>query len=504
MLKQQMGSESDLQQFVVEQLSNVSLTVGSPPPSQPESLPKYRRGSERQRKVSATFMSIDQLREAAGGNKKMMHTTGQIHEDDIAEVVIVCEPDLNNNVMGSIHPHGALYEKPVNVEVSRDQHRRFREAIRENGVHCLTVHQILMHDTDCNLRARHELEELAATRLTYTLDKEHSADDLKEEDTFYLGEKYKSEVLAEMSTEHLIDMILTVPTVHLKPSLRDTGFTASYQFNPLTNMQYTRDQQITTAKGIVMGRLRSLQRQNEVELMEFCFKKLGLDIAGTVRHPGFLEGGDFYPAGKDLCMLGVGLRSNVEAAEQLMREDLFGTTRVAVVEDRFEQDQARMHLDCIFNIIGKNIVVLADDVIGEDKPLRRLVTEYERSDNPDHHSPALGCYRISRREVEFSKYLEDNGYHIIKLTREEQLEYGCNVLNLGHGNIISCHREASRKIIKDPKFKGRMQVVPFNSITSMYGGLHCSSQVVRRISPAPKRAVGGFDKPPLASGLNFK
>jgi hypothetical protein len=31
----------------------------------------------------------------------------------------VCEPDLNNNVMGSIHPHGALYERPVNVKHSR-------------------------------------------------------------------------------------------------------------------------------------------------------------------------------------------------------------------------------------------------------------------------------------------------------------------------------------------------------------------------------------------------
>lgn len=45
--------------------------------------------------------------------------TGQVHEDDPAEVIIVCEPDLNNNVMGSIHPHGALYERPVNVVQSR-------------------------------------------------------------------------------------------------------------------------------------------------------------------------------------------------------------------------------------------------------------------------------------------------------------------------------------------------------------------------------------------------
>lgn len=33
--------------------------------------------------------------------------------------------------------------------------------------------------------------------------------------------------------------------------------------------------QITTCKGIVMGRLRSEQRQLEVELMRFCHNKLG-------------------------------------------------------------------------------------------------------------------------------------------------------------------------------------------------------------------------------------
>lgn len=60
---------------------------------------------------------------------------------------------------------------------------------------------------------------------------------------------------------------------------RDTGLTASYTFEPLSNLVYTRDQQITTCKGIVMGRLRSQQRQKEVELMRYCFNKLGAWLA---------------------------------------------------------------------------------------------------------------------------------------------------------------------------------------------------------------------------------
>lgn len=61
-----------------------------------------------------------------------------------------------------------------------------------------------------------------------------------------------------------------------------------------------------------------------------------------------------------------------------MRDDLFGTTRVAVVRDDLEKSQARMHLDCIFNIVGDDVCLLAEDVIGEESPYRRMVDEYER------------------------------------------------------------------------------------------------------------------------------
>ena len=124
-------------------------------------------------------------------------------------------------------------------------------------------------------------------------------------------------MLENMSADQLIDVILTKPTVTVKPSYRDTGFTASYEFEPLTNLIFTRDQQITTAKGVVMASLRSSQRQHEIKVMRFCFQKLGITVLGQVDPPGYLEGGDFFPAGEDLCFVGVGLRSNELAVFQV-------------------------------------------------------------------------------------------------------------------------------------------------------------------------------------------
>ena len=165
------------------------------------------------------------------------------------------------------------------------------------------------------------------------------------QDRVYLSDDYKRTVLEHMSIEQLIDTLMINPTVHLSPSYRDTGLRATYTFQPLSNLVYTRDQQITGCKGIVMCRLRSQQRQLESDLMRFCFAKLGapllpcppaliagalvlpdrsqmhsrqqhtacgstlhkqlklqpsagLPVVGEIREPGHLEGGDFFPAGQ--------------------------------------------------------------------------------------------------------------------------------------------------------------------------------------------------------------
>lgn len=67
----------------------------------------------------------------------------------------------------------------------------------------------------------------------------------------------------------------------------------------------------------------------------------GLPVVGEIEAPGYLEGGDFFPAGRDLALIGIGLRSNFEACHQLMERDMLGTRRLAVVKDQFEQHQVR-------------------------------------------------------------------------------------------------------------------------------------------------------------------
>lgn len=116
---------------------------------------------------------------------------------------------------------------------------------------------------------------------------------LSNDEKYCISPEYKKQVLKAMSSDQLVDIALTNPTVTLIPSYRDTGFTATYEFKPLTNIVFTRDQQITTRRGIVMGRLRSAQRAAENKLMKFCWMKLGLPVIGSIKEPGYLEGRNF-------------------------------------------------------------------------------------------------------------------------------------------------------------------------------------------------------------------
>lgn len=76
--------------------------------------------------------------------------------------------------------------------------------------------------------------------------------------------------------------------------------------------------------------------------------------------------------------------------------------------------QDRMHLDCVFSILGDNVCLMLDEMMGEESPTRRLVDEYVRL------GPGTP-YKLERQGVEFSKYMHGLGWHIIPIKAADQL-----------------------------------------------------------------------------------
>jgi arginine deiminase len=236
---------------------------------------------------------------------------------------------------------------------------------------------------------------------------------------------------------------------------------------------YTRDQQIVTARGVIMGRLATPQREMETEVMRLVWRALGVPILAEMGEDMFLEGGDFIVHSPDLCFLGVGLRTNMKAARFLMNQDLFGTRRVVIVVDDRDRSQARMHLDTVFNLADACTAVMFDATVGESAPLRRTAHVYARS--------APGEPYTLDRVCEFSQFLRDDGFRIVPISPELQMGYAVNFVHTGHDNgtvvAVSAHLETElRKFGCDVP----VHMIDYSGITRMYGAAHCSTQILRR------------------------
>ena len=389
--------------------------------------------------------------------------------------------------MSTLHPAAALYEDVTDEVKVEECFKNLEKILKQQNIELIKVRSALKLN-------RTALLALAADSLTYEVDETVKIDESSpnfEKFKYYLSDSYKEEVLGKLSEDQLVDVVLNNPRYKLSQTELNTFIEPTLiSFNPLGNLIFCRDQQITTAKGIVIGRARSSQRAGEHKIMKQVFENLNSDVLGIVSEDyhkdAYLEGGDFFVAKKDLSMLGVGLRTSIQGAQYLMEKDFIGTRYLAIIYDSEDLDQQRMHLDTYFNILNdKNVIVLDFDEVQtyyKDKKIERKVYLYDNkattainSDN-EKVPNSSGEYKLVKIYKKFYDFLEENDYKLIKVTNQQQIDYMINYLNIGNNKIISVSKQ-----LKDSAKPAGVNVIyiDFKPIQNMYGAMHCITQVSR-------------------------
>ena len=362
---------------------------------------------------------------------------------------------------GAMHPAAALYEKYMDVKRAGDEHRAYVEFLRnEAGAEVVTVREILER-TETG-----ELREFASRFLTYSV-RVLAAEDRA------AAEEYRRETLEQMTKEELIRVILLRPTLHLRRSVRNTGWRAEYALRPLMNLFYMRDQMINTPCGPVIGRMNSEQRAEEADVAEFCLRQMGIRAVHRVRDEGaYLEGGDYIPFG-DRAFIGTGLRTTQEAVEEMMREDVMGHDRVVVVRDR-KCKQNQMHLDTYFNVIDRDLATLGANRLKAERGSDEWLTAdvYERDGGRG--------YRMTEEGVPFVEYLRREGVEIVPINLRDELRYGNNYLTVSARRIVGVagQSEELRGMLAERGV--RADWLDLSELTHGYGAAHCMTQVIRR------------------------
>ena len=360
---------------------------------------------------------------------------------------------------GVIHPYAGLFEYYFDVDMAAEEHRGYIEALKRNGIEVHTIRELLNQVSIDKLRA------CAMSTLTY--DTSALSDTTAAE-----NEAYRLSIIDQMSRADLIRCILLRPTVKLYNTANNTGVEAVYTHSPLMNLYFTRDQSITTPRGHIIAQMNSTQRADETQIVALCYEQLGVDPILTITGNGRLEGGD-YLRGGTISYIGCGMRTNLDAIEQIMRADAFGHDTVAVVNDR-KWWQMQMHLDTYFNIIDKDLCTLVESryLAKEGEPEWVTVDIYTRK-------PGEKDYTLSRRDIPFVEFLKQRGFTIIPIKLEDELHYANNFLTIAPRHIMAVGNQSQTLQCTFARHGVKVEWIPLETLIKGYGAAHCMTQVIK-------------------------
>lgn len=426
-----------------------------------------------------------------------------------AKVVMLCEP-RTETLYSILQTDSSNFLNPFSLAQAREEHRNYRRVLEERGVLVLDIREALREGGRAGLaRLRAWAREaitlafepaispkqatevapnglLAERRPAPTQNVREGgqsangspgatsvAHPITPKDRAQL-EANLAKALSVLDAESLVDVILMRPTMRIAynadPVDPTTRFSTRFELTDPPSCYYTRDPLITTAKGVVITRLRLSKRKPENDIVEHALKQIGIKPIYRVQAPGTLEGGDFMPCG-DFVLQGQGLLTNAEGVRQCLEHKVYGFVEVGVVRDE-RNNMDEMHLDTYFAMLDKDLAACCDTRLqGDEEP---LVDVYAPVGSRNAFS-----YQLSRT-VKFSAYLKEKGIRVIPFSKREQENFAPNGLLVAPRQFIGVTRAGKAFEKRLQKAGAQTQFISFDALTGGYGGPHCSSQVLVR------------------------
>jgi N-dimethylarginine dimethylaminohydrolase len=164
---------------------------------------------------------------------------------------------------------------------------------------------------------------------------------------------------------------------------------------------YVRDASVQSPTGMILCNMGKAPRGHEPAAQERLYRQLGFPVAGRIRPPGTLEGGDLVWLDATTLIVGQGYRTNLDGITQLRTLVGDGVTVVDVPLPHWNGVDDVMHLMSLISPVDRDLVVA--------------------------HSPLLG--------VPFRRWLMER-VRLVEVSSDEFLTMGTNVLALGRRRCL--------------------------------------------------------------------
>lgn len=364
--------------------------------------------------------------------------------------VMVCQPGLAHERLTPDNCDELLFDDVLWVEQAQRDHQDFVEKMRARDIEVLEMHESLA-ETVKNPEAlkwildRKITPNLVGLPIMNELRSWFEGLDARQQADFLIGGVSVLDITPDKFSADVISLV--------RATQGDLGFV----FPPLPNTQFTRDTTNWIYGGVTLNPMYWPARQQET-LLAAAIYKFHPRFAGKVKvwwgdpdkdyGNATLEGGDVFPVGKGLVLVGMGERSSIQAITQLARVLFAEKAAERIIVAAMPKTRSAMHLDTIFTFCDRDLINYFPKMVDQIKPYsirpdeskpNGLDIREERKSFVDVVQEALGLKELRKVATGGNSYAADR----------EQWDDANNVFALEPGVVVSYDRNLlTNKLLK--------------------------------------------------------
>ncbi len=295
--------------------------------------------------------------------------------------VMVCAPGLAHTRLTPDNCDDLLFDDVMWVSQAKRDHFDFVTKMRERGVEVLEMHNLLS-ETLSNPEAlkwvldRKITPNLVNTTIISELRAWLESLSSRQQAEFLIGGVSVNDLPPEVSGD-------------VRSLVRAAQGSVGFALPPLPNTQFTRDTTCWIYGGVTLNPMYWPARRQETLLATAIYKFHPLFANAGVKvwwgdpdqHFGkaTLEGGDVFPIGKGLVLVGMGERSSIQGITQLATRLFAEGAAERIIIAALPKTRSAMHLDTVFTFCDRDLVSIFPEVVNS-------ITAY--SLRPDESKPS--------------------------------------------------------------------------------------------------------------------
>ena len=296
---------------------------------------------------------------------KQQHKLGVYSEVGKLHRVMVCSPGVAHTRLTPDNCDSLLFDDVLWVSQAKRDHFDFQTKMRDRGVEVLEMHDLLTET----------LQQPEA--LAWILDRKITPNSVELTIMAELRSWFEG-LDARKQAEFLIGGVSVADLpAELQGSSRDlmevSHGRAGFALPPLPNTMFTRDTTCWIYGGVSLNPMYWPARRQETLLTTAIYKfhplfanedyKIWFGDPDQNFGDATLEGGDVFPIGKGVVLVGMGERSSIQGIEQLALNLFKNKAAERVIVAVLPKTRSAMHLDTVFTFCDRDLVNIFPEVV---------------------------------------------------------------------------------------------------------------------------------------------